>query len=48
MTGGTIDIARREGRHATLTPEQLDDLAFRLDGSLLSEGEEGWKDAVLI
>jgi FAD/FMN-containing dehydrogenase len=48
MTGGALDVATREGRHATLTPEQLDDLAFRLDGSLLGEGDEGWDDAVLI
>jgi len=48
MSGGTIDIARREGEPARVTPEQLDSLAFRLDGSLVSEGEEGWKDAVSI
>ena len=45
MTPSTIDIARRE---ATLTHEQLDDLAASLDGSLLSEGDEGWEEAVLI
>jgi FAD/FMN-containing dehydrogenase len=48
MTGGALDVATREGRHATLTPEQLDDLALRLDGSVLGEGDEGWEDAVLI
>jgi FAD/FMN-containing dehydrogenase len=48
MTGSTVEVATRAGRHATLTPEQLDDLAFRLDGSLLGEGDEGWENAVLI
>ncbi len=48
MTAGALDVATREGRHATLTREQLDELASRLEGSLLSEGDEGWEDAVLI
>ena len=48
MTVGGFEVATREGRHATLTSQQLEELAFRLDGSLLSEGEEGWDDAILI
>ncbi len=48
MTAGALDVATREGRHATLTEEQLDELLLRLDGSLLSEGDEGWEDAVVI
>jgi FAD/FMN-containing dehydrogenase len=48
MTGGALGVATREGRHATLTPEQLDNLALRLGGSVLGEGDEGWEDAVLI
>ena len=48
MTGGTIAVARREGAHAALTPEQLDGLAARLDGRVLMSGEDGWDEAVLI
>ena len=36
MTEGAIAIARREGKSATLTQQDLNDLAGRLDGSLLS------------
>ena len=48
MNERTLTIAKRDGKHATLTPEQRDDLAAQLDGSLLEDGEEGWEDAVLI
>jgi FAD/FMN-containing dehydrogenase len=48
MSDGTIEIARREGTHTTLTPEQLDDLALRLDGSLLHPGDDGWAEPLLI
>ena len=48
MNPSAIDVAKREGKQATLTEEQLDDLAGGLDGSLLSPGDEGWEDAVLI
>jgi len=48
MNERTLTIAKRDGEHATLTPEQRDDLAGQLDGSLLEDGEEGWEDAALI
>ena len=46
MASTAIDVARREGRHARLTPKELDGLEARLDGSLLTEGDDGWDDAV--
>jgi FAD/FMN-containing dehydrogenase len=48
MNESTLAIAKRDGKHATLTPEQQDDLAAQLDGALLEDGEEGWHDAVQI
>ena len=48
MNESTLAIAKRDGKHATLTPEQRDDLAAQLDGALLEDGEEGWEDAVQI
>ena len=48
MNPATIEIARREGRHATLSRNELDALADRLDGSLLTDGDDGWEDAVLV
>jgi FAD/FMN-containing dehydrogenase len=48
MTMTTIDIARRDGGFVNVTPEQLDDLASRIDGSLLGRGDDDWDDAVLI
>ena len=48
MNESTLAIAKRDGKHATLTPEQRDDLAAQLDGALLEHGEEGWADAVEI
>jgi FAD/FMN-containing dehydrogenase len=48
MTTSTIDIAGLEGGRVNLTSEQLDDLASRLEGSLLRAGDEGWDDAVLV
>jgi FAD/FMN-containing dehydrogenase len=48
MNPATIEIAGREGHHATLTRSELDGLADRLDGSLLTEGDDGWEDAVLV
>jgi FAD/FMN-containing dehydrogenase len=44
----TIDIAALEGGRVNLTPEQLDDLHSRVEGSLLRAGDEGWDDAVLV
>ena len=48
MNDSTLAIAKRDGKHATLTPEERDQLAAQLDGPLLHEGEQGWDDAVLI
>ena len=48
MASTAIEVARREGRPATLTRNELDGLADRLDGSLLTEGDDGWEDAVLL
>jgi FAD/FMN-containing dehydrogenase len=48
MTQGTIDIATLAGAHATLTAEQLDDLARSLDGPVLSPEDAGWADAALV
>lgn len=44
----TMDIAALEGGRVNLTPEQLDDLHSRVEGSLLRAGDEGWDDAVLV
>jgi FAD/FMN-containing dehydrogenase len=44
----TIEIAGLEGRRVSLTSQQLDDLASRVDGPLLRSGDEGWRDAVLV
>jgi FAD/FMN-containing dehydrogenase len=43
-----IDIAGLEGGRVTLRPEQLNELASRVDGRLLLAGDEGWEDAVLV
>jgi FAD/FMN-containing dehydrogenase len=48
MNDSTLAIAKRDGKHATVTPEERDQLAAQLDGPLLHEGEKGWDDAVLI
>ena len=48
MITSTIEIAGLEGRRVGLTPQQLDDLAARIDGPLLRPGDEGWNDAVLV
>ena len=48
MNESTLAIAKRDGKHATLTPEERDELAAMLDGALLHDGEEGWEDAVQI
>ncbi|MEU7893386.1 FAD-binding oxidoreductase [Nonomuraea sp. NPDC049152] len=48
MTTRTIDVAGLEGGRVTLSLEQLDDLAARVQGPLLRAGEEGWDDAVAI
>ena len=46
--GKGIAIASRNGAPATLTAEQLDDLSARLGGELLSAGDEGWDEALLV
>ena len=48
MNDGTMAIARRDGSDVTLTAEQRDELAARIDGPLLSDGEKGWTEAVLV
>jgi FAD/FMN-containing dehydrogenase len=47
-TPGPIEIAGLEGGIVTLAREQLDDLASRIDGPLLRQGDEAWDEAVLI
>ena len=48
MNDSTLAIAKRDGKHATVTPEERDQLAAQVDGPLLHEGEKGWDEAVLI
>ncbi len=47
MTRG-FDIAGLEGGRVSLTTQQLEDLAARLEGPLLRTGDEGWDEAILI
>ena len=48
MITTTIDIAGRENGFVTLTRDQLEDLTTRVEGPLLSAGDEGWDGAVLV
>ena len=48
MSTSTIDMAGLEGGQVNLTPEQLDDLESRIEGSILRADDEGWDDAVLV
>ena len=48
ISTSTIDIAGLEGGHVSLSAEQLDDLASRLEGTMLREGDDGWDEAVLV
>lgn len=44
----TTGIAALAGGRVDVTAEQLSELEARLDGQLLSPGEEGWADATLV
>lgn len=48
MTGGAIEIARRDGRCVVLSPAQLNDLAGRISGGVLRPDDGGWTEAVRI
>lgn len=45
MTGGAIEIARRDGRCVVLSPAQLNDLAGRISGGVLRPDDGGWTEA---
>src|SRR5262245_16816979 len=45
---GTIELARLDGGHHTLTPEALEGLDSRVQGRLLVAGDQGWSEAVSI
>lgn len=44
----TNDFAGLDGERVSLTSVHLDELDSRVEGSLLSAGDEGWDDAVLV
>jgi FAD/FMN-containing dehydrogenase len=48
MTTTTNDIAGLDGGLVTLTSEQMDDLASRVEGRVLRPADGGWDDAVLL
>lgn len=48
MTTTTTVVAGLEGGRVDLTPEQLSELDRRVGGRLLTAGDEGWADAVLV
>jgi FAD/FMN-containing dehydrogenase len=48
MKASTIDVAGLDGGLVRLTSEQLDELDSRVECPLLSAGDAGWDDAVLV
>jgi FAD/FMN-containing dehydrogenase len=48
MSRNAIDIAGLEGGRVSLTPDQFESLASRVEGPLLRAGDEGWDDAVRV
>src|SRR4051794_25753849 len=47
MITPAIDVAGRDGRAVSLTAQQVDELATRIEGSVLMPREPGWNAAVL-
>lgn len=47
-TTSSLDIAGLDGGRVTLSADQLEALAMRIEGPLLRAGDEGWAEAVLI
>ena len=48
MTITSIDIAGLHGGRVEVTPEQLSELDASVAGQVLTEGDEGWSEAVLV
>ena len=48
MSTRTFDVAGLEGGSVSLTSAQLEDLSSRIEGPLLTAGDEGWDEAILI
>ena len=48
MNDSTLAIAKRDGKHATLTPEERDRAGLAARRPPPARGEQGWDDAVLI
>lgn len=48
MTRTDVDVATLEGERVTLAVAELEGLRGRLDGPLLTAGDPGWAEAVLI
>jgi FAD/FMN-containing dehydrogenase len=47
MITPTIDVTGLDGRAVSLTAHQVDELATRIEGSVLRPGDRGWNAAVL-
>jgi FAD/FMN-containing dehydrogenase len=48
MTTTGLSIATRDGGRISLTSGQIEDLDSRIEGRVLSPGDEGWEDAILV
>lgn len=48
MSTRTFDVAGLEGGRVGLTSAQLEQLSSQIDGPLLTAGDEGWDEAVLV
>jgi FAD/FMN-containing dehydrogenase len=48
MITSTIELAGLDGGLVSFAPEELDDLRARMEGRILSAGDDGWESAVLI
>ncbi|GAB4003893.1 hypothetical protein GCM10029992_47310 [Glycomyces albus] len=48
MSTGTFELAGLDGGRVGLTSSQLERLGSRLDGRLLTAGDDGWDESVLL
>jgi FAD/FMN-containing dehydrogenase len=48
MSTRTFDVAGLEGGRVGLTAAQLEQLSSKIDGPLLTAGDEGWDEAILV